>query len=71
MPSNYHAEWQMAEIRLGKPKVVSEKRKGIRDAVKALSPEQRQKMIKILQDRKRIREMKRYKQMMGKKGGFA
>ena len=61
----------MAEVRLGKPKVVSEKRRGMRDAVQQLSPEQRRRMIQILQDRKRIREMKKYKEKMGKHGGYA
>ena len=61
----------MAEVIMGKPKVVSPKQRGMRDLIKQLSPEERKRMIKMLQERKRIREMKRYKQMMGKKGGFA
>ncbi len=61
----------MAEVILGKPKVVSPKQRGMRELVKQLSPEERKRMIQMLQDRKRIREMKRYKQMMKRKGGFA
>ena len=61
----------MAEIRLGKPKVTSTKRQGIRDMVKELTPEQRKKAIQILRDRKRMREMKKWKERMGKHGGYA
>ena len=52
-------------------KLYNKTKPSAREVVQSMTPEQRKKAIKMLQDNKKAREMKSWKKKMKRKGGYA